>query len=205
MTAEEKVFLSRYIDIDAIKTYQNIQTIVKTVNSVSSEEIADIIKILFKYFKKDPVPIAIDRAQYALFSIGAGSFPPWLYTPASRKFFGDDKLAMAAETLGSIKTPGDPFYSESAEIYRDQHQMPPFTFSYGIIFILLGLFLFRSIPVSSLICWTIFTKLLAIALLAPLYSMHYVIDVYWFCALIPILAWAEYQERKSKAKEVPST
>ena len=198
LSTEENHILSRYFNLDALKIDGNYQSAMKNYEAGNDRDFFELAKIILKHFKQHPFAMITNRLQYALTSVGASPYPIWLYTPASRKFIDDDKYAISAETLGIIKMPGDPFYSKFSDIYKDQEQKTPFAFSYGIIFILMGLFLFRFFPVTSLICWTLFAKLLVIALLAPTCSMHYVIDVYWFCALIPVLAWAEYKDRRLK-------
>ena len=188
--------------MEALKTSENVWIPLKKFEPGTAEDLIVLGKIIFKYFKEDPVSIIVSRAGYALISVGVGPFPPWLYTPPSRKMLYDDNIALVAETLGSIKTPGDPFYSRSGEIYRDAYQMPPYEFSYGIVFIFAALFLYAFIPVTSLLSWLLVTKLLMVGLLAPVHAMHYVFDVYWMCVLIPVLAWVEYKERPRKALDL---
>ena len=195
-TADEKVILSRYLDLEVLKSSKNVWLPLKEFEPGTTDDLIVLSRIIFKYIKEDPLPILISRSGYAIIGLGLAPIQPWLYSVPLRKNFRLEESALEAETQGSIKLPGDPFYARSAEIYRDPYQIPPYAFSYGILFIIAGLFLFRTIPVSSILAYTLMAKLAVVVLFAPVQSMHYLIDVYWMCALFPFLAWVEYKDRK---------
>lgn len=190
-TEDEKAILSKYMNVEKIKGSREALKELKEFVPGDKADLRELAGIIFKYFKKDPVTLFWSRMKYGLVSIGASPAPPWLYTTPIRPNFYDERLALHAEVMGSVKLKGDPF--DSKRIYNQSLPNAPYLFSFGFIFIITGLFLYKFFPVSSIVCWALIFKFGVVSLLAPDRSMHYAFDIYLFCILIPFLAWAERQ------------
>ncbi len=199
ITLEEKETLSYYYNMDLIL---DINAIWLATHNFPPGKILDLKKItdiIWTHFKQDPLPILISRAGYAIISLGMiNSSPPGLYTPLTREHFESDLHYFNTLMIGSKKVPGDPFYSSSESIYRNAPLKSMHILSYGIIFIFIGLFLFRKIPTTSLICLVVLIKLGIVVLVAPVRSFVYVLDAHLMCALIVFLARIEWKVQSSK-------